>query len=319
MAFSHHKKLLQLYFLIFWFLFIFGTTIDTIRVNESVSDAEALISNGNRFKLSFFSPPNSRRRYVGIMYNLPVMTIVWIANRNEALNDSMGKFEISSDSNLVILDGRKKIVWSIKLSGSIANASAVLLNTGNLVMKDKSNNMYCESFNHASDSWLEHMKISTDLNGNEKNVLTSWTSPDDPTPGSFSMSIEPLDFPQAFIWMDGYPYVRSGPWNGQLFTGMPHMLTDYNIGANVVRDSPGTTYLIYSLSNSSLFLYCILTSLGNFEKEWSDKTKGWDVTWSLILSDCDTYGKCGPFGSCNAHQNPICSCFHGFMPKNRAE
>ncbi|KAH6795130.1 S-locus lectin protein kinase family protein [Perilla frutescens var. hirtella] len=321
MAFNHHKNFLQpqLSFLIFSFSFIFGAAIDAIRANESLSDGEALISNGNRFKLSFFSPPNSSRRYVGIMYNLPVMTVVWVANRDKPLNDSTGTFQISSDGNLVILDGRQKIVWLTKLSASVADASALLLNTGNLVLKDNSSNTYWESFNHASDSWLEQMKISTNLNRNEKNVLTSWRSPDDPTPGSFTLSIEPLDVPQSFIWKDGYPYARSGPWNGQLFTGVPHMKTDYDVGANVIRDSQGTTYLIYSLSNSSIFLYCILTSLGNLEKKvWSDK-KGWDVTWSLILSECDMYGKCGPFGSCNAHQKPICSCFHGFVPKNTAE
>ncbi|XP_042066569.1 G-type lectin S-receptor-like serine/threonine-protein kinase At1g11300 isoform X1 [Salvia splendens] len=31
------------------------------------------------------------------------------------------------------------------------------------------------------------------------------------------------------------------------------------------------------------------------------------------------YGKCGPFGSCNAQDRPICSCFQGFIPTNKDE
>ncbi|XP_047949345.1 G-type lectin S-receptor-like serine/threonine-protein kinase At1g11300 [Salvia hispanica] len=164
------------------FLAIAAAT-DTIRANESLSGSKGLISSGNRFKLSFFSLPNRSLWYVGIMFDIREMTVVWVANRNKPLNDSSGTFQISSDGNLVILDGQKEIVWSTNLSTSVSNHSAVLLDTGNLVLQDDSNNnMYVwESFQHASDSWLEKMKIVTDLGMNEKNILTSWTSPDDPT------------------------------------------------------------------------------------------------------------------------------------------
>ncbi|KAH6776018.1 hypothetical protein C2S52_013579 [Perilla frutescens var. hirtella] len=203
-----------------------------MKANESLRDSESLISNGNRFKLSFFSPPNSSSRYVGIMFNLPVMTVVWVANRNKPLNDSMGTFKISSDGNLVILDGRKET---------------------------------------------------------------------------------------SFIWKDGYPYFRTGPWNGQRFTGLPHMESDFNIGANVVRDSPGIAYLIYTHSSSSDLTYFNLNSSGHLVlKLWSDE-KTWDVAWSLIRSECDMYGKCGPFGSCKANHKPICTCFPGFVPTNKDE
>ncbi|KAH6776019.1 hypothetical protein C2S52_013580 [Perilla frutescens var. hirtella] len=297
MGFSHHRSLqyyvLQLFLLIFSCVFIFAAAIDTIKANESLSDYEALISSGKRFKLSFFSPPNSNRRYVVIMFNLPVITVVWVANRNKPLNDSTGTLEISSDGNLVILDGRKEMVCSTNLSTSAANAnsSAVLLDTADLVLKDSSSNTYWESFKHASDSWLENMKILTDLSRNEKNILTSWKSGDDPTPGSFTLSIEPSDFPQLVVWKEGYTYLRSGPWNGQRFPGLPNLQSyNFTIGASVVRDSPGVAYATFTLS-----------------------------IWSVIPSECDMYNKCGPFGSCNTQDNPICSCFHGFMPTNRDE
>ncbi|KAH6798015.1 hypothetical protein C2S52_022569 [Perilla frutescens var. hirtella] len=296
--------------LIFSYFFIFAASIDTISSNESLSDSESLFSKGKRFKLSFFSPPNSSHRFVGIMFNLPVMTVVWVANRNKPLNDSTATFEISSDGDLVILNGRKEMVWSTNLSTSVANASAVLLDTGNLVLQDMSNNTYWESFEHASDSFLEKMRISTDLSRNERNILTSWRSYNDPALGSFTITIEPLDIPQVFMWKDGYPYARSGPI----------LKSDHGLGSIVGGDSPRTAYITFTLPNASILEYFVLNSSGNFEgKKWSDEKKGWEIIESKIRSKCDMYGTCGPFGSCNDQEKPICSCFHGFMPKNKDE
>ncbi|XP_057796281.1 G-type lectin S-receptor-like serine/threonine-protein kinase At1g11330 [Salvia miltiorrhiza] len=99
----------------------------------------------------------------------------------------------------------------------------------------ESNNAYVwESFQHASDSWLEYMKIGTDLSRNDNNLLTSWTSPDDPAPGSFTFTIEPLDIPQSFIWKDGNSYWRTGPWNRQKYTGVQNMSSDYGYGVKGV-------------------------------------------------------------------------------------
>ncbi|KAL0363286.1 UNVERIFIED_CONTAM: G-type lectin S-receptor-like serine/threonine-protein kinase [Sesamum calycinum] len=82
--------------------------IDSLRVSQSIRDSEVLVSNGQNFKLGFFSPVNSNQRYVGIMFNIPVPTVIWIANRDRPLNDSTGKVEMSEDGNLVILDGQER-------------------------------------------------------------------------------------------------------------------------------------------------------------------------------------------------------------------
>lgn len=37
------------------------------------------------------------------------------------------------------------------------------------------------------------------------------------------------------------------------------------------------------------------------------------------MSDCDVYGKCGPFGICDSKMMPICSCLKGFQPKHTDE
>ncbi|KAL3820638.1 hypothetical protein ACJIZ3_006543 [Penstemon smallii] len=329
MGFNHKANscsMLQLFLLTCscsCFLLGFCTAIDTLRVNESIQDHETLVSNEQKFKLGFFSPVDSSYRYVGVMYNLPVMTVIWVANRDTPLNDSNGKIEISGDGNLVVLDGKRELIWSSNLSISVVSSSAQLLDTGNLVLRDNSNGRTLwESFEHASDSFVATMKLGTNLNinTNKRNILTSWRSPSDPAPGRFTFTIEPLEIPESFIWNGSYPYWRSGPWNGQIFSGLPNMKSFYKHGLDLVNDSPGNAYLTFTHLNSSIEIYYVLNSSGVLqEKVWSDEKGDWNVTRLSLATDCELYGRCGPFGICNAKGKPICNCFPGFVPRSEEE
>ena len=35
--------------------------------------------------------------------------------------------------------------------------------------------------------------------------------------------------------------------------------------------------------------------------------------------NCHKYGLCGAYGFCNGNNSPVCSCFSGFVPKNKKE
>ncbi|XP_073298560.1 G-type lectin S-receptor-like serine/threonine-protein kinase SD1-13 [Primulina huaijiensis] len=254
------------------FLSKFTSAIDTVSANQSIRDPGALVSNGQKFKLGFFTPVNSTYRYVGIMYNILVMTVIWVANRENPLNDANETLLISGDGNLVILDGQKQILWSSNVSDSTRNSTAQLLDTGNLVLQDNSNGkIIWESFLDASDSFVEHMILFTDLTTNKKNVLTSWRSPSDPAPGRFTSTIEPLEIPQSFVWQDGFPYWRSGPWDGQVFIGSPMIKSFYPDGFQLVYDNPGTVYMTFTSLNLS-FLHMELNAFGDLQgKMWDDK------------------------------------------------
>lgn len=325
MLFNQYKNtysMLQVFLLICCCYIRFTASIDTIRVNQPLRDPANLVSSGEKFKLGFFSPENSSYRYVGIMYNLPVMTVIWVANRDNPLNDSTGVLEVSGDGNLVILDGQKMIVWSSNLPTPAANSnsSALLLDTGNLVLINSSNIYAWESFRHASDSFVANLAISTDSNTNEKNMLTSWRSPSDPGPGTFTCTVDPVGIPECFIWKDGDPYWRSGPWNGQTFIGVPNMNSNHKHGLDIVTTHSGSAYLSFTLLNSSELVYYMLNSSGAFqEKEWSDDKGEWVINWSSVDNECDFYGKCGAFGSCNNQGRPRCTCFPGFEPKINEE
>ncbi|GFP83948.1 g-type lectin s-receptor-like serine/threonine-protein kinase at1g11330 [Phtheirospermum japonicum] len=299
----------------------FALAIDTIRVNQSIHDSQFLLSDGQNFKLGFFTPVNSSYRYVGVMYNIPVLTVVWVANRDNPLNDSHGAIEISDNGNLVIYDGQRRIVWSTDdVSNQKSNSNiARLLNTGNLVLQDNlRGKILWESFRHASDSYMQNMRLTTDLNTNgPKNILTSWKSPNNPSFGSFTASIEPLNLPEIVIWNGDDPYWHSGPWNGQVFIGIPNMESYvYRNGFQVANDNPKTAHLSFTYFNTSVLSYFLLNVSGSLQQRvWSDEKTDWEVTWSSVESECDIYGKCGPFGICDGRVKPICACLPGYEPK----
>ncbi|KAJ6725120.1 hypothetical protein OIU85_022979 [Salix viminalis] len=47
--------------------------------------------------------------------------------------------------------------------------------------------------------------------------------------------------------------------------------------------------------------------------------QSWEGDWEVPSTECDIYGKCGPFGTCDAQNSPICRCLKGFVPKNQDE
>ncbi|XP_059437183.1 G-type lectin S-receptor-like serine/threonine-protein kinase At1g11330 isoform X2 [Corylus avellana] len=322
MELVRNTNLSALLVLLSCFCLEFGSATDTITAAKFINDSETIISNGGDFKLGFFSPPNSTNRYVGIWYaEISVFTVVWVANRNNPLKNSSGILTISEDGNLVVLDGQKKVLWSSNLTNSVVNSSAQLLDSGNLVLRgNTTGTIIWESFQHPSNTIIKNMKISTDVRTGKKVQLTSWKSPSDPSIGNFSAGIEVRNIPEIFIWNDSNTYWRSGPWNGQVFIGVPNMYSVYRDGVTLVPDNDGTFYFSFSFSNESFTTQFVLNAQGNLQETHFDTGDDrWVIGWSALNTDCHVYGKCGAFGSCNSQNSPICSCIRGFEPKNGEE
>ncbi|XP_075665778.1 G-type lectin S-receptor-like serine/threonine-protein kinase SD1-13 [Castanea sativa] len=253
-----------------------GSATNTITSFQPFKDY--IISNGSAFKLGFFSPVYSTNRYLGIWFdNISIFTAVWIANRQKPLKDSSRFLSISEDSNLVVLVGQMEILWSSNVTKSFVNSSAQLLNSGNLVLRESTTGtIIWESFQHPSNTFLSMIKPSTNVITGKKVLLTSWTSPSDLSAGSFSVGIQPLSLPQAFIWKDGSPYWGSGPWNSRAFTGISYMDSVYLDGFSLVDDHEGTSYLSFNFANKTLLSNFDLNSQGNLVLSyWYDGNKDW--------------------------------------------
>ena len=219
----------------------------------------------------------------------------------------------------MVMNGQKDILWSSSVSNPAPNSSAQILDPGNLVLRDNRGSITWDSIQHPSHSLLPKMKISTNTRTGEKVVLKSWKSQSDPSVGSFSAEINPLNIPQIFIYNGSHPYWSSGPWNGQTFIGIPEMYSVYLNGFQVVDDKEGTVYTAFNPANSFFSLYYILTPQGTVEQEHKEYGKEWEVSWRSDERECDFYGTCGAFGICNSGSSPICSCLRGYQPKYTEE
>jgi len=290
------------------------------------SESETLLCKSGIFRFGFFTPVNSttRLRYVGIWYEkIPIQTVVWVANKDSPINDTSGVISIYQDGNLAVTDGRNRLVWSTNVSVPVApNATWVqLMDSGNLMLQDNRNNgeILWESFKHPYDSFMPRMTLGTDgrTGGNLK--LTSWTSHDDPSTGNYTAGIAPFTFPELLIWKNNVPTWRSGPWNGQVFIGLPNMDSLLFLdGFNLNSDNQGTISMSYA--NDSFMYHFNLDPEGIiYQKDWSTSMRTWRIGVKFPYTDCDAYGRCGRFGSCHAGENPPCKCVKGFVPKNNTE
>ncbi|KAL5133917.1 G-type lectin S-receptor-like serine/threonine-protein kinase [Glycine soja] len=301
--------------------FYFGiiSVNDTITSTRFIRDPEAIISSNGDFKLGFFSPEKSTNRYVAIWY-LSETYIIWIANRDQPLNDSSGVFQIHKDGNLVVMNPQNRIIWSTNVSIIATNTSAQLDDSGNLILRDVSDGkILWDSFTHPADVAVPSMKIAANRLTGEKIAYVSWKSSSDPSSGYFTGSLERLDAPEVFFWFNKTkPYWRTGPWNGRVFLGSPRMLTEYLYGWRFEPNDNGTAYLTYNFENPSMFGVLTITPHGTLKLvEFLNKKIFLEL--EVDQNKCDFYGTCGPYGSCDNSTLPICSCFEGFKPSNLDE
>jgi hypothetical protein len=215
----------------------------------------------------------------------------------------------------VVLNGQAEVLWSSNVSNSLTNSSATLLDSGNLVLQVDTKGKIWESFQHPSDSFLPGMKISTNFRKNQRVQLTSWKSPSDPSFGSFSSGIDQQNTPGAFIWKDGHPYWRTGPWNGQAFIGIYNTNPQYHNGYTVVDDKEGTVFATFAYVNELPLSKFVLDSQGKLVQTYWNNGKEWEVLGIAPKYECEVYGTCGPFGTCHSLGSSICSCLRGFEPK----
>lgn len=89
-----------------------SSSVDTISTAQSIKDGLTIVSAGGVFELEFFSPGNSKNRYVGIWYNkISPLTTVWVANRDFPLVDNSGSLTLTHGGILMLLNGTNGIIW----------------------------------------------------------------------------------------------------------------------------------------------------------------------------------------------------------------
>ncbi|XP_057738938.1 receptor-like serine/threonine-protein kinase SD1-8 isoform X2 [Arachis stenosperma] len=295
---------------------------DTLTGKQILRTNQTLLSQNQTFVLGFFTGSNTNY-YLGIWYNnINPQTIVWVANRDNPIDNSTGYLKIGDKGNFVLLNSSGNPAWSSNQTNAM-NPVLQLLDTGNLVLKDSSDttnsNYLWQSFDYPTDTMLPGMKLGWNLDTRTEKHLTSWkVAGEDPSSGDYTLKIDYHGLPDIFIRRNQTIIFRTGDWNGERFTGVPGMGDNINeIKYNFTYDEHGVWYS-YSVTIASLLSRLILTSDsdGQYQRYmWIQGT--WSKFSYVPAYQCDYYRVCGSYGVCDNDASPICTCVQGFRPKNQ--
>ncbi|KAG2717157.1 hypothetical protein I3843_03G161900 [Carya illinoinensis] len=292
---------------------------DTISANQSLSGDQTIVSDGGSFVLGFFTPGNSSKYYIGIWYSevkVSTQTIVWVANRDKPVSDKNSSVLRISNGNLVLFNESKIPVWSTNLSSTTSSAvAAVLLDGGNLVLRDSSSNLsdpLWRSFDHPTHTWLPGGKIGLNKITNENQRLISWKNSEDPAPGLFSLELDANISSYIIRWNRSIQYWSSGSWDGKIFSLVPEMRANYIYNFSYINDT-NQSYFTYSVYDPSILSRFVMDVSGQIKQTtWLNNTKKWFLFWTQPKTQCEVYAFCGAFGSCDQLSQPFCKCLKGF-------
>ncbi|XP_031497393.1 G-type lectin S-receptor-like serine/threonine-protein kinase At2g19130 isoform X1 [Nymphaea colorata] len=292
---------------------------NTISSGQALTGNQTITSSKGVFELGYVFLGNPKRYYLGIRYKqIPTDNVVWVANRDKPLQDNTAEFKISEDGNLVLLTQSKVISWSTNVTSTPSSPSriVVLEDSGNLVLRDaNSSDKLWDSFSHPTHTWLPGGSLGLNKVTNENQLLTSWKNKEDPSPGPFSLELDPNGSAQYFIvWNRTQQYWTSGVWNNQTFSGVPEMRANYLYNFSFVENDTAR-YFTYSVYNSSILTKFVIDLSGQIKQlTWVEESQQWIVFWAQPRDQCEVYGLCGDFGVCDQDKQNPCNCVDGFEP-----
>ncbi|KAL1299387.1 hypothetical protein AAHE18_18G106100 [Arachis hypogaea] len=312
---------------------------DTIDRVQFLSDnGETIVSADETFALGFFSPGTSKNRYVGIWYNkVPKQSIVWVANRNKPLTNLSGVLKVMDNGILVLLDRNNNnvTIWSSNTTSSATqDPIAKLLNSGNLVVRERSNGddeskgFLWQSYDYPSDTMLPGQKLGRNLVTGLNRYLRSWNNSNDPSYGRYSLQLDIDGCPQLMIRDGATKSIRIGSWNGVQFSGQAAVakktsIVKYNYVSNEEEE-----YATYELINSRTAFHInsvaphklVLETDGICRRAtWSNEESSWITISKKPGDSCDYHATCGSYSRCNSNSNPMCDCLDGFIPSNEQD
>ncbi|TYK26352.1 G-type lectin S-receptor-like serine/threonine-protein kinase [Cucumis melo var. makuwa] len=292
--------------------------VDSIKAGESMSgSAQILVSAQQKFVLGIFNPEGSKFKYLGIWYkNIPQMTIVWVANRDNPFVSSSAKLTFNEEGNIILMDETDGVLWSSTSSVYVKEPVVQLLDNGNLVLgESESGNYVWQSFDYVTDTLLPGMKLGRDSKAGMNWKLTSWKSRNDPSSGDFTYVMDPGGLPQLEIHRGNFTTYRSGPYLGSRFSGGYYLRETAIITPRFVYNANEAFYSYESAKN--LAVRYTLNAEGYFNLfHWNDDGNYWQSLFKSPGDACDDYGHCGNFGICTFSVIAICDCIPGFQPKS---
>jgi hypothetical protein len=250
-------------------------------------------------------------------------TVVWVANRDAPIKDQSGVLKVTDDGVLVLLNSTNGIVWSSNASRAAENPVAQLMDTGNLVVKDRNDDdpekFLWQSFDYPCDTLLPEMKLGWNLVTGLDRFLSSWKSTDDPAQGEYSLRIDLRGYPQLVTMKGSEIKFRHESWNRLQFSGTPAIrpnpVYEYEFVLNEWE-----VYYKYKLLNTSILTISVLDTSGiGGCFTWIDRTQSWERFATTQIDQCEIYAFCGSYATCNPSNSTVCACLKGFVSKSRKD
>ncbi|XP_031398551.1 G-type lectin S-receptor-like serine/threonine-protein kinase At1g11410 [Punica granatum] len=302
-------------------------TLNTISQTIPLHDGDVLLSENKNFALGLFSPGNSTRRFIGTWYNkVSEHTVFWVANRDRPINDTSGVLSINSHGDLVLhcCNNGSSTLWSTNVSTTNSDnaTTAQLQDTGNFILLQRlGNRILWQSFDHPSDTLIPFMKLGRDPRTGMDWVLTSWRSEDDPGSGNFTFRFDFMGYPQLFLYKNGAPHWRVGPWMGLRWSGVPQKISNSIVDISFENDQKEFS-ILYGLRNTSTIPRMVVKSSGMIQRFiWHARDSQWNELGTAPAFECDYYKACGPNSYCNTYNADQfnCTCLPGFEPQSLAD
>ncbi|KAF6981766.1 hypothetical protein CFC21_000223 [Triticum aestivum] len=325
---------------------------DTLMAGQALAVGDKLVSRNGKFALGFFQPAasssisklsrnatSSRSSwYLGIWFNkIPVLTTMWIANREEPIthpNLNLAQLKISKDGNLAIVvnhgSNTQSIVWSTHIVSNRTHNSlnitsaAVLLNSGNLVLKESpsSDLSVWQSFDNPTDVWLAGAKFGRNKVTGFSRYGISKKSLIDPGLGSYSIELEGTRGivlkhrnPSIEYWLYTSSTAASlVPLVNSLLSLDPRTKGLYNL---VYVNNDQEEYYMYTSHDESSSMFVSLDISGQIKLNlWSQANQSWQTIYAQPDDPCDPPAACGPFAVCRGKPHPSCDCMESFSKKS---
>lgn len=305
-------------FLLHLCAFTIGAT-DIISRTQSLSGYTTIVSKEGNFELGFFSPGNNGNFYVGIWFRtISKRTAIWVANRDMPVsNASFPEFTINMDGNLVLYSLGALIWSSNSRSKPSTSSTAVLLDSGNLILRNEynSSDIFWQSFDHPTDTIVSGQWFGIDKITREYQNRVSWKDQEDPAPGPFSFHADPVTMIQyVSVWKHSQVYWQSGNWTGKAFTSIPGMPLKSDYTYDFINNSRELKFR-WVTKDVSRITRIILSTNGQLQRlTWSNDSEEWTTEWYFPAALCDVYSVCGPFGVCRTGTDEQCFCLPGFRP-----
>ncbi|CAA6658360.1 unnamed protein product [Spirodela intermedia] len=268
-------------------------SVEVITRSQSMRDGETVLSARKTYEMGFFSPGPE--------------VVVWVANRENPLENSTGVLRMDEQGRLLLLD---------------KEAGKVLLDSGNLEVRDGEKDLPAgllwQSIDEPSHVMLPGMKMSANRRTGARRHLTSWKSPDDPSPGNYTVEMDFSTLPRVLLKHHQAIKFSTGHFNGYRFVGVPFMQPE-SVLQCVVRITEDQADYIIQMKIPTISIMTLSYNGVGQRLLYDEGTNVWETFTYLPADECDRFANCGAFSICNMSNFPVCGCLEGYAPRNGDE